>query len=187
MPPSSRSCQLETLSGPAALQRLPRPFICISKQRKIAYTCHQCAVRCSEGVAGHTPTAVHLFRASLRCGSAGTDASKLWRCLVSLADVASDSEPIGTSRRMTTVYSGNIASDGEQTGISRRIAMSQVAMLSVLAATLPGFRATAAEGIPQALQGDVKAAVMQAFKKAADKGKVRRCNASDACHAAKTT
>ena len=50
--------------------------------------------------------------------------------------------------------------------------MSQMAVLSFLATTLRGSRASAAEGSPQALQGDVKAAVMQAFKKAADKGKV---------------
>ena len=53
--------------------------------------------------------------------------------------------------------------------------MSRVAMLSLLAATLRGSRGAAAEGAPQALQGDVRAAVMQAFKKAADKGKVWRC------------
>ena len=50
--------------------------------------------------------------------------------------------------------------------------MSQMAVLSFLATTLRGSRASAAEGAPQTLQGDVKAAVMQAFKKAADKGKV---------------
>ncbi len=53
--------------------------------------------------------------------------------------------------------------------------MSQMAVLSLIATTLRASRASAAEGAPQALQGDVKAAVMQAFKKAADKGKVWEC------------
>lgn len=55
--------------------------------------------------------------------------------------------------------------------------MSQMALLSLLVTTARGSGAIAAEGAPQALEGDVKAAVMQAFKKAADKGKVWRCMA----------
>jgi len=75
--------------------------------------------------------------------------------------------------------SGTPANECERPGISRRAAISQMAMLSLLAsnARLPG--ASASEGAPQVLQGDVKAAVMQAFKKAADKGKVKlQCIAS---------
>ena len=60
--------------------------------------------------------------------------------------------------------------------------MSQMALLSLLVTTARGSRAIAAEGTPQALEGDVKAAVMQAFRKAADKGKVWRVMPCSAGH-----
>ena len=47
-----------------------------------------------------------------------------------------------------------------------------MAALSLIASTLSSSKANAQKTGPQALQGEVKAAVMQAFSKAADKGKV---------------
>ena len=47
-----------------------------------------------------------------------------------------------------------------------------MAAMSLIASTLSCSKANAQEGGPQALQGEVKAAVMQAFRKAADKDKV---------------
>ena len=60
--------------------------------------------------------------------------------------------------------------------ISRRAAICHMAALSLIASTLSCSKANAQEGGPQALQGEVKAAVMQAFSKAADKGKVMAMN-----------
>lgn len=56
--------------------------------------------------------------------------------------------------------------------VSRRAAISQMAIMTLLASTSCCPQAIAQEGRPKPLEGDVKAAVMQAFKKAADKGKV---------------
>ena len=65
-----------------------------------------------------------------------------------------------------------VEEDGLQDTISRRAAVCHMAALSLIASTLSCSKANAQKGGPQALQGEVKAAVMQAFRKAADKGKV---------------
>lgn len=59
-----------------------------------------------------------------------------------------------------------------QSPVSRRAAISHMALVSLIASTTRCLEASAIESAPQALDGEVKAAVMQAFKKAADKSKV---------------
>ena len=67
---------------------------------------------------------------------------------------------------------GGTEEDVSQETISRRAAIRHMAALSLIASTLSCSEAYAQKGGPQALQGETKAAVMQAFRKAADKGKV---------------
>ena len=158
MAQSSCSSQIGALSGSAASRRLPRPFTSSSTQCRAPLAKQLRAVHCrSEGAAGRTCIAVS--NDSKSC-TRKMHRESLMICMVVTASASGGS--------------GHAASGNEGAEISRRRALSHMAVLSLVATQIPCSKAYAAEGAPQELQGDVRAAVMQAFKQAADKGKVWR-------------